>query len=59
MQGLRSNSALLLLYTMLHVILGGWEASFGVEVGSSPIKGGRIMFLLPLIEDVQKHFNEF
>ena len=40
------------------VLPGGWEASFGVEVGSSAIKGRRIMFRGTLIEDVQKHFDE-
>ena len=47
-----------LLHTIRHVIPRGWEESFGVEVGSSPIKASQIMFLRTLIEHVQKHFNE-
>ena len=33
-----------LMHSMRHVILGGWEAGLGVEVGSSPIQGSRIKF---------------
>ena len=47
-----------LMHTMRHVIPGGWEEGFGVEVGSNPIQGSRIKFLHTLIEDVQKCFNE-
>ena len=47
-----------LMHTMCHVIPGGREEGFGVEVGRSPIQGSRIKFLRTLIEDSQKRFNE-
>ena len=46
------------MHTMRHVIPGGWEEGFGVEVGSSPIQGSRIKFLRTLIEELQKRFHE-
>ena len=46
-----------LLHTMRHVIPKEWEESLGVEVGSNPIRGSRIKFLRPLIEEVQTHSN--
>ena len=36
---------------------GGWEESWGVDVGSSVIKGSRMKFLRRLIEDVQTRFK--
>ena len=45
------------MYTMQHVIPGGWEESLGVDVGSSIIKGSRMKFLRSLIEDVQTRFK--
>ena len=56
-QGLMDVMCTQLLYTMLHVIPGGWEESLGVDVGSSLIKGSRLKFLRSLIEDVQTRFN--
>ena len=56
-QGLMNVMCTQLLHTMHHVILGGWEESLGVEVGSSLIKGSRMKFLRSLIEDVQTRFN--
>ena len=56
-QGLMNVMCTQLLHTMRHVILGEWEESLGVEVGSSPIKGSRMKFLRSLIEDVQTRFN--
>ena len=55
--GLMNVMCTQLLHTMRHVILGGWEETLGVEVGSSLIKGSRVKFLHALIEDVQTHFN--
>ena len=46
-----------LLHTMRHVILGGWEETLGVEVGSNLIKGSRVNFLHALIENVQTRFS--
>ena len=56
-QGLMNVMCTQLLHTMRHVILGGWEESLGVEVGSSLIKGSRMKFLRTLFEDVQTRFN--
>ena len=56
-QGLMNVMCTQLLYTMRHVIPGGWEESLGVDVGSSIIKGSRMKFLRSLIEDVQTRFK--
>ena len=56
-QGLMNVMCTQLLHTMRHVILGGWEESLGIDVGSSLIKGSRMKFLRSLIDDVQTRFN--
>ena len=58
-RGLMNVMCTHLLHTKRHVIVGRWEESLGVEVGSSPIKDSRMKFLHTLIEDVQMPFNEF
>ena len=52
-QGLINVMYTLLSHSKLHVILGGWEESFGVEVERNPTKGSHMKLPHTLVEDVR------